>query len=59
MYPIGFYTTSDGRKFFEVRGTSGGVVSAELIYLRVGFNMFVNNPAACSYISGLTIPSGY
>lgn len=59
MTPIGFYTTSDGRKFFEVRGTSGGVVSAELIYLKVGFNMFVNNPSACSYISGLTIPSGY
>lgn len=59
MYPVGFYTTSDGRKFFEVRGTSGGVVAAELIYLRYGFQLFVNNPPKCSYISGLTIPSGY
>lgn len=59
MYPIGFYTTSDGRKFFEIRGQSGGVAAAEIVYLRVGFNYFVDNPAATAYISGLTIPSGY
>jgi len=58
ILPIGFYTT-DGRKLFELRGPSGGVATADIFYMVVGMQTFVNNPAACSYIDGLTVPSGY
>ena len=58
ILPIGFYTT-DGRKIFEIRGPSGGVATAEIFYLVVGMQTFVTNPAACSYIDSLAIPTGY
>lgn len=48
-----------GKKIFEVRGTSGGVVTSMLMYLVCGFNLFVDNPAKCSYIDNLTVPTGY
>ena len=54
----GFYTES-GRKIFELRGASGGVAAASIFYIVASFNLFVNNPPACSYIYGLTVPSGY
>lgn len=58
ILPIGFYTT-DGRKIFEIRGASGGVATAEIFYMVCGMQTFVNNPAACSYIDNLAVPSGY
>ena len=58
ILPIGFYTT-DGRKIFEIRGASGGVAAAEIFYMVVGMQTFVNNPAACSYIDTLAVPTGY
>jgi len=58
ILPIGFYTT-DGRKIFEIRGSSGGVAAAEIFYMVVGMQTFVSNPAACSYIDSLAIPVGY
>lgn len=58
ILPIGFYT-SDGRRIFEIRGASGGVATADIFYMVVGFQTFVNNPAACAYIDNLAIPSGY
>lgn len=58
ILPIGFYTT-DGRKIFEIRGASGGVATAEIFYMVVGMQTFVNNPAACAYIDALAVPSGY
>lgn len=58
ILPIGFYTT-DGRKYFEIRGASGGVATADIFYMVNGFQTFVNNPAACSYIDNLQVPSGY
>lgn len=58
ILPIGFYTT-DGRKIFEIRGVSGGVAAAEIFYMVNGMQTFVNNPAACSYIYNLAVPSGY
>jgi len=58
ILPIGFYTT-DGRKIFEIRGPSGGVATAEVFYMVVGMQVFVNNPAACSYIDQLAVPIGY
>lgn len=58
ILPLGFYTT-DGRKIFEIRGPSGGVATAEIFYMVIGTQFFVNNPAACAYIYGLAVPSGY
>lgn len=58
ILPIGFYTT-DGRNIFEIRGASGGVATAEIFYMVVGMQTFVNNPAGCSYIDALAVPTGY
>lgn len=58
ILPLGFYTT-DGRKIFEIRGASGGVATAEIFYMVVGTQFFVNNPAATAYIDALSVPSGY
>lgn len=59
LNPAGFYKSKDGRKFFELRGPSGGVKTSDIFYLTVSFNVYSKNPAATSYIDGLTIPSGY
>lgn len=58
MHPASFYEVG-GRKIFEVRGPSGGVQTSQLQYITVSFNIFNENPAALSYIDGLTVPSGY
>lgn len=58
ILPLDYYTT-DGRKLFEIRGASGGVATAEIFYLVVGMQTFVNNPAACAYIDALAVPTGY
>jgi hypothetical protein len=58
ILPIGFYT-SDGRRIFELRGASGGVATADIFYMVVGFQTFVLNPAATAYIYSLAVPSGY
>jgi hypothetical protein len=58
ILPIGFYTT-DGRKIFELRGPSGGIVTADIFYMVNGHQAFVNNPAATAYIYTLAVPSGY
>jgi len=58
MLPIGFYQT-DGRRIFEIRGSSGGVATSDIFYMVCGMQFFVNNPQATAYIDGLAIPSGY
>jgi len=58
ILPIGFYTT-DGKKIFEIRGASGGVATADIFYMVVGFQTFVTNPAATAYIDNLAVPAGY
>lgn len=58
ILPIGFYTT-DGRRIFEIRGPSGGVVTADIFYMVCGMQTFVSNPAACAYIDNLAVPTGY
>lgn len=58
MHPAGFYE-EEGRRLFELRGASGGVATATIFYLTASFNTFINNPASCSYIDTLTVPSGY
>ncbi len=55
----GFYDV-EGRKIFEVRdAATGGVVTSQIFYLVASWNLFIKNPAAGCYISGLTVPSGY
>jgi len=56
--PIGFYTT-DGRKIFEIRSSSGGIATSDIFYMVCGMQFFVNNPAATAYIYNLAIPAGY
>ncbi len=58
MKPVGFYEV-DGKKLFEIRGDSGGVATSTVFYIVGSFNTYVNNPAACAYIDGLAVPSGY
>jgi len=58
ILPIGFYTT-DGRRIFEIRSSSGGVASADIFYMVNGMQTFVNNPAATAYIDTLAVPAGY
>ena len=58
ILPIGFYKT-DGRNIFEIRSADGGVATAEIFYMVVGMQLFVNNPAGCAYIYSLAVPSGY
>lgn len=58
ILPLGFYKT-DGRSFFELRGASGGVATADIFYMVLGTQTFVNNPAWTAYIYDLTIPTGY
>ena len=58
ILPLGFYTT-DGRRIFEIRGASGGVATADIFYMTVGMQTFVNNPAATAYIDALAVPTGY
>lgn len=58
ILPIGFYTV-DGRKFFELRGASGGVATADIFYMVVGMQTFVTNPAATAYIDNLAVPAGW
>lgn len=60
MHPVGFYKNPDnGQRVWEIRGSSGGVATAWIFYLVASFNLFVNNPAACSYIDALAVPAGY
>jgi hypothetical protein len=58
LHPAKFYEV-EGRKIFELRGTSGGVATSMVFYLVAAFNLFNKNPASASYIDGLTVPSGY
>jgi hypothetical protein len=58
MKPVGFHEV-DGRKIFELRGTSGGVAASQVFYLTASWNLFTRNPAAGAYISDLSVPTGY
>ena len=59
MNEADFYKSEDGRRIFEVRGSSGGVATADLFYYIANYDLFVNNPAATSYIDNLAVPTGY
>jgi hypothetical protein len=58
LQPIGFYEV-DGRKIFEIRGPSGGVVTSQVFYIVASWNLFNDCPPSMSYIDNLAVPTGY
>lgn len=59
MKPAGFYEV-DGKRVFELRGTSTGTpLTKQIFYLVVVMNIYHQNPAGGAYIYGLTVPTGY
>lgn len=58
LHKASFYEV-DGRRIWEMRGSSGGLAAAMIFYLSASFNIFMRLPAGASYISSLTFPSGY
>ena len=54
----GFYEVG-GRKIFENRSSTGTVKTSQVFFLVASWNLFVKNPAACAYVDGLAVPSGY
>ncbi len=60
LHPAGFYQNPDNnQRVWEIRGPSGGIATAWIFYIVASFNIFMNNPAAASYIDSLAVPSGY
>jgi hypothetical protein len=49
----------DGRRFFELRGSSGAPAAGLWFGLTVDEDFFCSNPGAAVVIDGLTLPSGY
>lgn len=49
----------DNKTVFPVYGASGGIATAQLYYLITGVQYFLDNPRACSGITGLALPTGY
>jgi len=59
VVPTGYYTDKQGRKFFEIRSSDGGVAAADIFYIVNGGNIYVLNPGLEGYIDGLPVPTGY
>jgi hypothetical protein len=59
LSPIGYYEV-EGRKIFDIRSTADGApIASNIFYLKVAHQPFVLNPAVCSYIDALAVPTGY
>ena len=58
MEDIDFYE-SGGQIIHPLYGTSGGLSSADIYYLMVGFQTYHTNPLCGSILDGLIQPSGY
>ena len=60
LHPAGFYQNPDNKqRVWELRGPSGGIATAWVFYIVASFNIFLNNPAAATYIDNLGYPAGY
>lgn len=55
--PIGWFTDSNNRKFFPIYGASGGIATAEVCYLEVGYQVFMDGPRFGGFIDGLAVPA--
>ncbi len=50
----------EGKRLFELRSTTDGSPKTSLVFYHViGVNTYVENPALCSYIDALSVPTGY
>jgi hypothetical protein len=58
LHKAAFYEI-DGKRVFEMRGTSGGLAAACIFYIVASFNCFVKLTAGTSYIKNLKAPTGY
>lgn len=58
MKDMDFYDV-DGTTIFPLYGTSGGLQTAQIFYLILGQQFFVDNPRSMSFIDTLAVPSGY
>lgn len=57
---LDYYKDKNGRKIFELRSpTSGAPIAGWIFYFVYGCQYYVQNPAECSYIDTLSVPSGY
>jgi hypothetical protein len=54
LHPAGFHEPTPGKRVHELYGGSGGLAAACIFYYVASFDMFVGNPAGCSYIDNLT-----
>lgn len=60
MHAADYYKDSRGKTVFEIVSTTdGSPTSNNVFYLVASFDLFVDNPAVCTYIDGLTVPAGY
>jgi hypothetical protein len=59
LHPASFYEPVPGKRVYELRGASGGLAASCIFYLTGSFDLFVTNPAGCSYIDSLAVPAGY
>lgn len=59
LHPVKFYEDANGNRFFNIRGTSGGPLTAQDFYIAASMQIFHMNPAGAAYIDGLTVPTGY
>lgn len=59
LHPAGFYEFGPGQRMIELRGGSGGAAAGFIFYIAASFDIFVSNPAGCSYIDTLKVTDGY
>lgn len=54
-----FFENMEGKKFFEQRGSNGGVLACDLFYWLSTQNYYCVDPGSQGYIYNLTVGSGY
>lgn len=58
IQPLDYYEVN-GQTLFPIYGNDGGISTSVILYLWVGFNIFVDNPRAGVYSTSNAIPAGY
>lgn len=53
------YYEVNGQTLFPIYGNDGGISTSVILYLWVGFNIFVDNPRSGVYSTSNAIPAGY
>jgi hypothetical protein len=58
IQPLDYYEVN-GQTLFPIYGNDGGISTSVILYLWVGFNIFVDNPRAGVYSTNNAVPAGY